>query len=38
MRLHYLVKIEIRVFRENSNAGKVKLNKIYLLGLILLMT
>ena len=35
MRLHYLVKLKIRVFCENSNAGKAKLNKFYLLTLIL---
>ena len=36
MRLHYLVKRKIRVFCENSNAGKAKLKKFYLLTLILL--
>ena len=37
MRLHYLVKLKIRVFCENFNAGKVKLNKfkLFLLALIL---
>ena len=37
MRLHYPVKLKIRVFFcKNSNAGNVKLNKFYLLTLILL--
>ena len=36
MHLHYLVKLKIRVFYENSNAGKAKLKKFYLLTLILL--
>ena len=36
MHIHYLVKLKIRVFCENSNAGKVKLKKFYLLTLILL--
>jgi len=35
MRLHYLVKLKI-LFCENSNAGKVKLKKFYLLTLIIL--
>jgi len=30
MRLHYLVKLKIRVFCKNSNARKTKLNKFYL--------
>ena len=34
MRVHYLVKLKIRVFCENSNAGKTKLKKFYLLTLI----
>jgi len=33
MRLHYLVKVQVRVFRENSNAGNAKLEKFYLLTL-----
>ena len=36
MHIHYLVKLKIHVFCENSNAGKVKLKKFYLLTLILL--
>ena len=36
MRLHCLVKLKIRVFCENFNAGKAKLKKCYLLTLILL--
>ena len=36
MRLHCLVKLKIPVFCDNSNAGKAKLNKFYLLTLILL--
>jgi len=36
MRLNYLVKLKIRVFCENSNAGKAKLNKFHLPVLILL--
>jgi len=36
MRLHYIVKLQIRVFCENTNAGKAKLKKFYLLTLILL--
>jgi len=36
MRLHYLVKLKIHVFCENSNAGKPKLKTFYLLTLILL--
>jgi len=36
MRLRYFVKLKIRVLGENSNAGKVKLNKFYLLAFILL--
>ena len=36
MRLHYLVKLKIGVFCENSNAGKAKLEKLYILTLILL--
>jgi len=36
MRLHYLVKLEIRVLCEHSNAGKAKLKKFYLLTSILL--
>ena len=36
MCLHYLVKLKIRVIYENSNAGKAKLKKFYLLTLILL--
>jgi len=35
MHLHYLVKLKICVFCENSNAGKTKLKKLYLLTLIL---
>ena len=35
MRLHYLVKLKIRVFCEASNAGKAKLKKFYLLTMIL---
>ena len=35
MQLHYLVKLKIRVFVKNFNAGKAKL-KFYLLTLILL--
>ena len=30
MRLHYLEKLKIRVFCENSNAEKAKLGKFYL--------
>ena len=36
MRLHYLVKLQIRVFGENFNAGKARLKKFYLLTLVLL--
>ena len=36
MHLHYRVKIKIRVFCKNSNAGKAKLEKFYLLTLVLL--
>ena len=36
MHLHYLVKLQIPVSCENSNAGKAKLKKFYLLALILL--
>ena len=36
MRLYYLVKLKNSCFCENSNAGKAKLNKFYLLTLILL--
>jgi len=36
MHLHYLVKLPIHVFCENSNAGKAKLKKVYLLTLVLL--
>jgi len=36
MRLHYLVKLHIRAFCENSKAGKTKLKKFYLLTSILL--
>jgi len=35
MRLQYLVKPQIHVFCENSNARKAKLKKFYLLTLIL---
>ena len=35
MRLYYLVKLKIRFFSENTNAGKAKLEKFYLLALIL---
>ena len=36
MHLHYLVKLKIRIICENSNAGKPKLEKFYLLTSILL--
>ena len=36
MRLHYLVKLRISVFCENSAVGKAILKKFYLLTLILL--
>jgi len=36
MRLHYFVKLKVRVFCENVNARKAKLKKFYLLTLILL--
>ena len=36
IRLHYLVRLKIRVFGENSNAGKAILKKCCLLTLVLL--
>ena len=36
MRLHYLVKLKIRVFQKILMKAKVKLKKFYLLTLILL--
>ena len=36
MRLHYLVKLKVRVFVKKSNAEKAKLKKCYILTLILL--
>jgi len=34
MRVHYLVKLQIRVFVKIYNTGKAKLNKFYLLAII----
>ena len=36
MRLHYLVKLQIHIFCENSNAEEAKLKKRYILNLFYL--